>query len=729
MRLYRCLMLAALFAICWPLAQTAMATGMPGAASEWVETDHTRLRLVSAADASGPDGARLGLQFELKPGWKIYWRSPGDAGFPPSIDWQGSNNLKQATVYWPAPTRFSVLGLETLGYKDAVVLPISATPDSAETGLDLRAHVRYLACDEICIPYDANLALSLPAGARQPSGHAHLIDRFAARVPGDGRAFGLRVAALDILDTDAASGAATLRVTASAAQPFAAPDVFMEGAPGLAYGKPRVQLSPDGKTARMEIGVGGVDFLDDAKGKTLAGRSFTVTVIDGERAAEQTIVAALIDPGATDAPMPTPAPTPKAEVSFALILALAVIGGLILNLMPCVLPVLSLKMLSLVKHGGGMARDVRLGFIASAAGIITTFLALAGILATLRAGGAAIGWGIQFQQPWFLIVLVFVVIVFACNLWGFFEVRLPRALADLGGQSIHVQGLGGHFLGGVFATLLATPCTAPFLGTAVGFALAAPTAQMLAVFAALGVGLSLPYLCVAAVPALATWLPRPGPWMTRLKAILGVLLAGTGLWLLSVLAGVAGAAGALAVAGAALATTALLFFAHRPSRPGLRLSAPGMMVLTALALAAPTLLPAGAKTGGGPGESDQLKAIWHPFDPAAIAALVANGKTVFVDVTADWCITCQVNKGVVLQGGDVLARLRGKDVIAMQADWTRPNDAIARYLASFGRFGIPFNVVYGPGAPNGIVLPELLSETAVMQAFSSAAAAPALAKQ
>ncbi len=700
---------------------TGHAASEPGA-SAWIETEQTRVRLLSAQPALGSGDVQLGLQFELQPGWKIYWRSPGDAGFPPSLDWKDSTNLKSAALHWPAPTRFSVLGLETLGYKKQVVLPITATPAKAESDLDLKAQLRYLVCDEICIPYETNLSLTLPAGSASPGPHAHTINRFAASVPGDGRAHGLEITKIDTWKT---GESAMLRISARATAAFTTPDVFMEGPPGLAYAKPLVHLSADRKEAVLDVRVDGLDILDDGAGQTLAARNFTATLIDGGRAAEAALTATETAPA-----KPIVASTPASAgsmPSLALMLLFAVIGGLILNLMPCVLPVLSLKMLSLVKHGGGDPRDVRLGFMASAAGIISTFLVLAVSLAALRSGGAAIGWGIQFQQPWFLTLLILLVTIFACNLWGFFEVRLPSFISDMGEHTAHVHGLGGHFLQGAFATLLATPCTAPFLGTAVGFALAGSVTDIIAVFAALGIGLSLPYLAVAAMPGLATWLPRPGPWMVKLKAVLGLLLAGTGAWLLYVLAGVAGETGSIVVGVAAVVTAGVLFTAHRTGGLGLRLSAPGMAVLAVVSLSAPLWAPAGAKTGSGPGESAALKAIWKPFDPAAIPGLVQAGKTVFVDVTADWCITCQVNKGVVMERQTVLDRLGGTDVIAMQADWTRPDDGIARYLASFGRFGIPFNAVYGPKAPQGIVLPELLTETAVLGAFDGAGTTAALA--
>jgi len=713
-----CLALTALVFAAWTGKADAAADP---SASDWVETEQTRVRLISAQPAVGDGAARLGLEFELKPGWKIYWRSPGDAGFPPSLEWQGSENLKQAKLEWPAPERFSVLGLETLGYKKQVVFPITAEAESGGQAMDLRAQLRYLVCDEICIPYSADLALNLPAGMADPSPFAHTISRYAAKVPGDGARNGLELLTLGTWKTE---HGAMLRLQVRSQMPLSEPDVFMEGPVGLTYGKPKVLLSATGTDAWLDVPVGGLDALEEGETATLVRRSFTATLVDGARGAEANLTA--VD-AAPSVPVSDAAETKTDKPTLALMLLFALLGGLILNLMPCVLPVLSLKMLSLVKHGGGKPRDVRLGFLASAAGIVSTFLVLALSLVALRAGGTVIGWGIQFQQPWFLTLLVLLVTLFACNLWGFFEVRLPGFISDMGEHAAHVHGLGGHFLQGAFATLLATPCTAPFLGTAVGFALAGSTLDILLIFAALGIGLALPYLAVAALPALATWLPRPGAWMVRLKAVLGLLLAGTGVWLVFVLAGVTGWQGAGVVAGGAIVATGILFSAHRAQGPGLKLSAPGLALVAAVALSAPAWTETGSKSGAGPGESAALKALWQPFELAAIPALVADGKTVFVDVTADWCLTCQVNKGVVMTREPVLARLGGNGVVAMQADWTRPDDGIARYLASFGRYGIPFNAVYGPKAPKGIVLPELLTETAVLEAFDAAGAPSALA--
>ena len=696
----------------------AAADGGPDAspgASPWQQTEQTALRLIAATQTTGDARIlKLGLHFKLKPGWKVYWRSPGDAGFPPMPDWSPSENLKTAVLHWPAPQRFEVLGLQTLGYTDEVVLPMTVELMDPAKPLRMAGEVNYLTCQEICIPYTAKLALTLPQGPVQPSPFAHLIGRFQADVPGDGSRYGL---AIESAESWTQGKTTLLLVTASAASPFEAPDLYAEGPPELAFSKPTVDFSNAGRTARLRIEVYGLDALEGPKSETLAGQSLTLTLTDGKRAAERRLtVAAGIGSAAGGAK------------SLAVILMLAVLGGLILNLMPCVLPVLSIKLLGVVGHGGGETRTVRLSFVASAAGIMAAFGVLAAALIALKAAGMTIGWGIQFQQPWFLIAMTLMVTAFACNLWGFLDFRLPRWAADWGKHSTHIQGLGGHFLQGALATLLATPCSAPFLGTAVGFALARGPVEIGAVFAALGLGLALPFLTVAAFPGLATRLPKPGPWMVTLRRFLGFALAATGVWLLSVLATGIGFGASMMVGALAAAAAGVLFLGHqRPEGAGRRtpvwLAAAAVAAFLVPGLLGETRVGKAVATSLAPDPADAqtLDALWTPFDEAAIAKLVAAGKTVFVDVTADWCLTCQINKAFVLSGSAVVAALKGPGIVVMKADWTLPDPGISAYLARHQRYGIPFDAVYGPGAPGGVVLPELLSRESVLDALEKAA--------
>ena len=705
-------LVAIAWAIAWVIAGMMLGAGSAKAAtSDWWRTEHGAVRLVSASDGAGQaETLRFGLHFKMNKGWKIYWRSPGDAGFPPQPNWAGSRNLAEARLDWPAPKRFSVLGLQTLGYSGEVVLPVAASVFEPGKPLLLRAKVPYLTCAEICVPYEADLAIDIPAGPETSAIEGGLIETYRALVPRTDGTGPLRIASA------AAVGGATTRtleIRLSADAPLSKPDIYVEGAEGWAFGAPQYKVGSDGKSAWLRIEA-------QAPPKTvesLVGRTVRLTAVDGARSIESAVVLR----AAVSAVGPVAPVSPPGQ-NFVVILLLAVVGGLILNLMPCVLPVLSLKLLSVVGHGGGEARAVRTGFLASSAGILASFFVLGSVAVGLRLAGLSAGWGIQFQQPLFLAFMAVVVALFAANLFGLFEIRLPGAVSDLaagaGGHGGHgSHGMGGHFLTGAFATLLATPCSAPFLGTAVGFALSRGPVEIYAVFLALGVGLSLPYLAVAAFPGLATRLPRPGPWMVTLRRVLGIALAATAIWLLSVIAVQIGIERAVVIGLALVVLSGGLALAGSRSRgrSGAGIAVSAAAVVTVLALAIwPGTAPIRDTVAGGH---------WTPFDQARIAREVADGRVVFVDVTADWCITCQVNKALVLKTSPVREQLAGNRVSAMVADWTWPNAEIAAYLESFGRYGIPFNVVYGPGSPTGEPLPEILTKRAVMNALSRATGA------
>jgi suppressor for copper-sensitivity B len=650
---------------------------------------------------------QAGLEFELQPGWKTYWRSPGDAGFPVSVDWAGSVNVAAATVSWPAPHRFSLFGLDTFGYESHVILPIDVRPVTIGEPVVVNAKVNYLVCHDICIPYDAQLRLELPSGPIAPTEYAQAINRFAAQVPGDGARHGLTLERVTLAGTEEKP---SLEVVArSSIAPFNTPDVIVEAPQDFYFAAPATSISDGGARVTFELPI---TVAKDAP--PLSDAALTLTVVDGTRGLEQRVVAGVgIGPAV---PMTSGLLPSIPSGSLVAMLLVALLGGLVLNIMPCVLPVLSLKLMGLIGHEGEDHRHLRLSFLASAAGILTAFAGLAGALVALKGTGSAVGWGIQFQQPWFLIAMTLVVTLFAANLWGWFEIPLPAAigrLAGIGGNN----SLAGQFGIGAFATLLATPCSAPFVGTAVAFALARDPADIFAIFLALGLGFAAPYLLVAAVPAIARLLPRPGYWMIWVRRLLGLLLAGTGVWLLMILAATLDVTALSVVAALIVAMSVALWARHHlPAR--LRAASPIVVVLLALAA---LVMPMQILTSRSMRAVEQPKGFWQPFDESAIPRLVREGKTVFVDVTADWCVTCIINKRLVVQSTEVNKRLTAPGVVAMQADWTRPDDRIARFLAANNRYGIPFNAVYGPGAPDGIVLPELLNERVVLDALAKAA--------
>ncbi|WP_298429734.1 protein-disulfide reductase DsbD [uncultured Jannaschia sp.] len=657
------LLIAALSALALPLRA---AESVPALGNQVTAT------LLTATDGVTGETISAGLRIELAPGWKTYWRSPGEVGLPPELDWSGSVNVADAALAFPAPTRFEAFDIQNFGYEGAVTFPLTirVADPTAPARLDVAANL--LVCAEICIPETLTLTLDLPVGGDMDEGAAAQISEAVARVPG-GAETGLSV-------TSAHLDATALTVMARAETPFAAPDLFPERGPQASFGAPDIRLTDGGRTLWARLPV-----LSAGEGP------LTVTLTDGARAAT------------LDAPLAATAPPPPTgAASLWWMILIAALGGLILNAMPCVLPVLSIKLASALQAQDRAPARIRAGFLAAAAGVLAFFLALAAVVIALRAGGVAVGWGIQFQQPAFLALMIGLMAVFAANMFGWFEIGLGQGaqtrMATAGGP-----GLGGDFATGAFAAIMATPCSAPFIGTAVTYALTHGPVEIVALFGAMGLGLATPYLLVAARPDLVRRLPRPGRWMGTVRAVLGGLLLLTALWLLSVLWASAGLRVALATA---LVAAVLLGALALRLRPALTATA-GIAALVATALLLP-VAPATPVTDGP----------WQPFDQARIAPAIAAGEVVFVDVTADWCLTCKANKRLVLDSADVAETLSG--TVRMRADWTRPDPAIAAYLRDHGRFGIPFNAVYGPRAPEGIALPELLTEAAVLDAIAAA---------
>ena len=651
-----------------------LAQPLQAATSDPVAGHAVTARLIAAEDAVSGGTLSAGLDLRLRDGWKTYWRSPGAVGLPPEIDWSGSENVADVALAFPAPTRFAAFAIENYGYRDEVVYPLAVTLERPGAPVRLRLRAQLLACAEICVPETVELALDLPAGGGIDADSAARLADWIARVPGtDGFA-------LDAVHLD--DDALTLRATAQ--RRLAAPQVFPEHGPYAAFGPPDIRLSGDGRTiwARLPVLGPGEGALD-------------LTLVDGD-------AAATLQADALAAAAPAPPTVGRGGLMSAI--AAALLGGLILNAMPCVLPVLSIKLASALQARDRGPAQVRAGFLAAAAGVLGFFALLAFVVVALRAGGVVLGWGVQFQQPAFLAAMVVLMTLFAVNLFGFFDISLPSGAQTAMGRAGGRAGLWGDVATGAFAAVMATPCSAPFLGGAVAYALTRGAGETVAVFLAMGLGLAAPYLAVAARPSLVRRLPRPGAWMGALKAGLGTLVLIAAVWLLWVLVGAAGVRSAAAVAAIAAATMLALAVWRRP----VALAPAGLAAAIVAALAIPA----------GPAAAPSVEAGWQIFDAARIARDVAAGEIVFVDVTADWCLTCKANKSLVLNRDPVRAAL--DRVTALRADWTRPDAAIAAYLATFDRYGIPFNAVYGPGAPDGIALPEVLTDGAVLAVIEAA---------
>jgi thiol:disulfide interchange protein len=506
-------------------------------------------------------------------------------------------------------------------------------------------------------------------------------------------------------------------------------------------------LPPVTTRSQLTLTVGGKGGASGAEGRKSEGGPAGAATAEGTPAplpghTPERLLGAINAAPTTTPPTSPAAPTPATARrapnagSLAAMLLIAVLGGLILNAMPCVLPVVSLKIFGLVRSAAHGHREVVRSALAIAAGILASFAALAALAVAAATAGGAVGWGVQFQRPGFVALLAVVVTLFCLNLWGLFEIPLPRALARLGGAAAR-EGLAGHFASGLFATLMATPCSAPYLGTAIGFGLAQPPPVVFAIFLAAGTGLALPYLVLAAAPGAARFFPRPGAWMETLRGIMGFFLAASAVWLLYVLAAQISPE-RLALFEVGLLLIALVtWLRHRAAAEGgaaARATGGAGGHAAALASLVALLVVAGgavtiAASGAGPrlaargGRSSGLIG-WVPFDRARAESLAASGQLVFVDVTADWCFTCKVNERLILDTPEVAGAFAAHHVLPMRADWTNRSDAIARFLADNGRYGIPFYLLYRPGR-QPLVFSELPSKSAILAALDAAAPAPA----
>ena len=643
------------------LAPVLAAAPLQAAESGWVgDATIGEARLVSAVAGTGDlDHLPLGLEFTLAPGWKIYWRTPGEAGLAPVLypDDAATPGIDLA-FSWPLPTRFDAFGFDNFGYENAVILPITLSGFAKGAAVSLSADLEALVCKDICVPLQGRLFATIPAGPATPTSHAQAIAQYAAMVPRPANSDGISASAPDLEITAASisrdgSGAPglLLQIDGLSGQ---VRDIFVEGVPAVAFKAP--QPRDDGLFMKAV----GADIPD------LRTVPLTVTVDAPPQAG-----AFLVTIGDDTAPGQ---PSDSAlERSLLGIMLIAVLGGLILNLMPCVLPVLAIKLSAVLATAGAGRRELRLRFLAGAAGIMVSFMLLAGGLALVRIAGGTVGWGIQFQNPIFLMVMIVMIGLFALSLVDGVRFAVPGFVQDIGRGSDGGSGGGSgyrqDFLTGMLATILATPCSAPFVGTAVAAALSGGMGAHFVIFAAMGAGLAAPWMLVAAFPATVGLLPRPGPWMVWMKRVLALLLAGTMIWLMTVLAGV--------------------------------------------------IMPTAEPQRTGPSAY-----VWQPWSPAAMQEARAASLPVFVDVTADWCITCKANKALVLERdpvASVLARaVADGKLVLLQADWTRPDPEIAAFLATHGRFGIPFNIIYSPAQPDGEVLSELLQARPVLRALETA---------
>ncbi len=631
------------------------------------------------------------LEVKLDKDWKTYWRSPGEGGTAPSINWELSSNLNSVDWHWPLPKRYEFLGVETLGYKHDVIFPMTFHLDDMNKPVFLSGKLTMSSCTSICVLTDYELSLDFNPEKLVPSVDAMVLyNKGNSLVPKPSTAVELTQVSYD-------EAKKIVSIVATNKAGWTNPDVFVDGqskpVKQTSFLTPKIDVSGEQLIAQVPVS----SWFGTPK---LVGEPLSVTITDKDIAVE-------LSKTADNKPV-----IALQNDSLLKVIGLALLGGLILNIMPCVLPVLGMKLSSVISAKGLERRQIRAQFIASALGILVSFWLLAGFLALLKVSGQALGWGVQFQSPWFIGAMMIITGLFAANMLGLFEIRLSSNtntwLATRGGNSY-----GGHFVQGMFATLLATPCSAPFLGTAVAFALGANYLTLFAIFTALAVGMAAPWLLIALFPQLANALPKPGMWMNTVKTIFGLMMLVTSLWLLSLMANFFSLKIVIVIGVIALALLLSQLWRIKGKRATL-LTVGFLIIVTAIGLIIGSLT---ADKWAKPLPQDHH---WTPLNVEQIKLDVAQGKTVFVDVTADWCITCKANKvGVILQE-PVYSALDQENIVLMRGDWTKPSDYVTNFLQSHGRFGVPFNIVYGPAAPNGIELPVILTSEQVLDALKQA---------
>jgi thiol:disulfide interchange protein DsbD len=700
------------------IALLAAAAAAPAVTSEVAKQDHIRVQLVSEVEHVRPgEPFRVALRMDPAEGWHTYWKNPGDSGLRTRLEWDLPAGFAAGAIDWPSPRRLPYGELVNYGYSGVHGLPVTITPPrDLEPGdtARLRVHADWLACETQCIPGDADFTLALPVRDAPPPKVERHADLFAwadarqpaardwpARFETEGGRFSLRV------DTPDDYRPETLDLFP------AAKELVQHATPAsFAFTEGRVLASQP----LSDFFNGAPETLEVVLVDPRSDRAVSVTATRGELGAAAPPVSGNgISGGDIDARGGTAVAAGGSGPGIALALALALGGGLLLNLMPCVFPVLSLKAINVLEGG----ERPRAHGAAYTSGVLVAFAAVAGTLLGLRAGGEAIGWGFQLQSPWFVGLLAY--LLFAMGLWLSGLVQLGTSWMGLGSDLAARGGLPGSFFTGVLACVVASPCTAPFMGAALGFAVTQPAPVALAVFLALGLGLALPILLLGFIPGLARLLPRPGPWMETFKQAMAFPLYLTVVWLLWVLARQTGADALAGVLAGLVAVAFAFWLASRATRPGWTTAARRAVVAASLAAAVATLGWAGTASRTGPASEPGQRA-WEPWTPERLADLRESGRPVFVNMTADWCVTCLVNERVALESERVREIMARKDIVYLKGDWTRRDPAITRYLSRFDRNGGPLYVFYPAGKETEPrVLPQILTPDLLADAMQERA--------
>ncbi len=697
----------------------ALLIAAPAFAQSVVKTDNVRAELVSEVSTiKAGEPFWVALRQTIKPHWHTYWKNPGDSGLPTEIAWTLPAGAKADPIVWPTPSFIDVSGIVNYGFHDDILLLVKITPPADASGsFALKADANWLVCDDVCIPEEAKLALDLPVGPAATPANADtraLFDKARRDVPTESpwpARYGL-----------AKSGDPTLVIDAKGLKAGTISDVYFFPSDwgGVAnMTKQTAVITADGIRIPLKKG--------EAQTKGGPPPQFSGTLVLTEKTGDGSHrqafdVTAKLDPAFVPSAAPLVSASNEETLTFAQALLFALVGGLILNLMPCVFPVLAMKAAAFARLAGHARSEMRRDGIAYTAGVLVSFGAMAAAILAIRASVGDVSWGFQFQSPIFSLLVAYLFFVVGLNLAGVFE--FGGSFTGVGQGLASRAGVTGAFFTGVLAVVVATPCTAPFMAAALGFALSQPAPQTVAVLLAMGLGLALPYLALSMTPALQRLMPRPGAWMDRLRQFLAFPMFASAVWMIWVLTQQTGADGVLYALGGMILIAFAIWLLRLRGEGGDGAASVGTWirrgvaaVAVLLALAAVIKLEDGpataASASGGPSAGVNFDG-WERFSRARMAEAVAAKKPVFVDFTAAWCITCLVNERVALETPGTKRAFEQTGTVKLKGDWTNRDPEITALLKELGRAGVPLYLFWPAGADKPVILPQVLTEASIV---------------
>jgi len=637
-----------------------------------LKMDMVEVRFISTVTKINKNNFYIGLEFKLKPDWKIYWRQPGDSGMPPKLDYSSSKNLKSFELQWPYPLKeLEAANILTNVYKNNVIIPIKLSVIDVTKTLYLNTMLSFQVCKDICIPIETNLFLKLYPGEAELTDKFHNIELALSKVPVEYKKTGIK----NILINKHSKNALIINIENAINFPSGPLEVFLEN------GDHYIKILKINILENFNNNIKAKLVLEDAVDNY---KKINITLVKGNLVAYADSIN--IKESNFD--------------SILVILVMAFIGGFILNFMPCVLPVLTLKLSRILSNKYKDHSSIRFNFLLTTLGIVFSFICLAFITIGLKNITGEIGWGIQFQQPLFLFFLIFILIIFSLNLFNFLEINLPSNLSSNIHNYIKNKKHGIAFFEGAFATLLATPCSAPFLGSAVSFALSSSFFITLSIFIVLGIGMSFPYILFIVFPSLVRFLPKPGTWMVYLKYFLGFGVMLTAVWLGYV---------CIMIVGLRIFTVfilsiiiLLLMFNKTINKNKYGFLLIALLIITVFFTYTSKVLDKYSLDFSNNSE-------WVKYNSDSLLNYINGGSTVFIDITADWCVTCKVNKLLILNSKEFKNIAKNNNLILMRGDWTKPDNKITQFLQKSNRYGIPFNALYNIKYPEGIIFSELLT--------------------